>query len=194
MKINLFELRLAQRRLNAGDGPLAYEGEAPYCFPEVWIDGQFLDEPHPVCVSSVLMSMERPHRRGKHPQWHDVFTCGCGTAACANIDEGVGSVHAEHTVDWVLRRPQANVLGPDPIGYRAWCETAEWHHYRFNREQATRELIRFLDEVWLQVQTGKERGYFESQARNWFEHDPRHHMRYRGADLDHALCTRRGSR
>lgn len=139
------------------------------------------------------MAMEKPRTRGWRAQWHDVFTCGCGMAACAGIDEGVGVVHAEHTVEWVLRRPQANLLGPDPMGYRAWCETAEWHHYRFNRQQATRELTRFLDEVWLQVQTGKDIGYFESEARNWFEHDPRQHMRYRGADLERELCTRRSA-
>ena len=177
---NRFELRLMQERTPDVTDARGFNPAELWLYAEIWIDGKLLDEPHRVCVISVLRSLEKPRSRQYASQWEEVFTCGCGTAACANIDEGVGVVHTEDNVDWVFRRPQANKFGSDPIGYRTWCETAKWHQYHFDRHQATRELIRFLDEVWLVLKTSDLKPSNHSDILNWFDHDPRSPMRDRG--------------
>lgn len=181
MKLSHFELRLTQRVVKSLRDRTQSDLDLLHYFPEIWIDGEHLDEPHPVCVSAVLGSMERPQAMELNREWRDVFTCGCGTASCAGIDEGVGAVHSDTDVEWVLRRPQANRFGQDPVGYRAWCEAAKWHHYRFNRHQVTKELIRFLDEVWLLINKGLIVDDLKFEALSWFDRHPRHELRQRGA-------------
>ena len=178
--VNHFELRLKQNRAPAVTDPHQPSPEQIWYYAEIWVDGQLLDEPHPVCVTSVLMAFAKPRPKAWNHAWHDVFTCGCGEAACANIHEGVGVVHDEGHVDWVFRRPQANNFGIDPIAHRKWCETAQWHQYRFDRHQATRELTRFLDEAWAVLKICDVTEHSRSAMLNWFDNDPRVPMRVRG--------------
>lgn len=177
---NRFELRLGQNRQSADTDPRWTGPDQLYLYATIWIDGQLLDEPHPVCVLSVLQSMVRPRPKSQDHSWYDVFTCGCGAASCANIDEGVGVVHSDDHVDWIFRRPQANHFGADPYGYKMWCETAKWHQYRFDRHQVTRELSRFLDEVWMVVKTSDVKLDNEFDVLYWFYYEPRKPLRYRG--------------
>jgi hypothetical protein len=182
MSTNRFELRL---RLEKSPVVVAF-GEQPteelWLIPEIWIDGIKLDEPHPICVNAVLQSLAKPGPRTWGNGWHYVFTCGCGTPACADIDEGVGSVHHDESVEWVFRRPQANRFGSDVLGFKQWCETATWHQYQFDRHQATVELIRFLDEVWQVLLTSEIDLASKEDLLRWFADDPRYYMRYRSSD------------
>lgn len=183
MKLNHFELRLQQNHIPENTDFQRDSHGVLHLISEIWIDGQLLDEPHPVSVNAVMQSFEKLGTRSWAGNWHFVFTCGCGTAACANIDEGVGAVQGEDSVEWVFRRPQANRFGSDPLGYRQWCEIAQWHHYRFDRHQVIRELIRFLDEVWLVLNTSEIEVASKSDVLNWFHDDPRYTMRYRAKDF-----------
>ena len=182
MTTNYFELRLTKEIIKVNSG--ANFGVAEATFDElilssaIWIDGALLDEPHRVCVNAVLQSFRKGGPRN-YGDWHFVFTCGCGYASCANIDEGVGSVHHDETTEWVFRRPQANKFGEDVLGFKQWCETAKWHTYRFNRHQAITELIRFLDESWEAISTSEIYVSDKQTLLNWFGDDPRYFMRWR---------------
>lgn len=180
--VNYFELRLKERSAPESTDPRHPSPAERWFYAEIWIDGHLLDEPHPVCVVSVLNAFAKPKARDWNHSWHDVFACGCGEAACANINEGVGVVHTDDHVDWLMRRPQANHFGNDPIGYRKWCETAQWHQYRFDRHQANKELIRFLDQAWRLLKTCDITEHSRSAMVNWFDHDPRIPMRVRGTN------------
>lgn len=184
-KRNLFELRLKQHVSSPSDDPIRPSPKQLYLTAEIWIDGVLLDEPHAVSVGDVLRSFAKSGPRSWSGQWHYVFTCGCGTAACANIDEGIGTVHSDQAVDWVFRRPQANRFGNDVLGYKQWCDTAVWHRYSFDRHQATRELIRFLDEVWKVINTTTIEVADKEDVLFWFNDDPRYGMRYR---CDESWC------
>lgn len=181
MKTNHFELRLTQQINAVPVEPNAPDLSELSLSPSIWIDGSMLDEPHCVSVNAVLQSFAKKDHR-YYSDWHFVFTCGCGTPACASIDEGVGAVEHDDAVEWVFRRPQANNFGIDVLGYKKWCETATWHTYRFDRHQVTQELIRFLDEVWLAINSTDIDIAARSEVLNWFIDDPRYFMRYRALD------------
>lgn len=176
---NHFELRLKQWVSSPADDPARPSQSELILAAEIWIDGVLLDEPHTVSVGDVLRSFAKPGVRSCSSGWHFVFTCGCGNACCANIDEGVGVVHTDDAVDWVFRRPQANPFGIDVLGFKQWCETATWHCYSFDRHQATRELIRFLDETWRVINTSTIEVAEKEHILFWFNDDPRYGMRYR---------------
>ena len=182
MKNSHFELRLTQRVVTLPQ--TTGDVELNSLNPEIYIDGEYLDEPHAVSVNAVLQSFANRGQRGWNGDWHYVFTCGCGDATCAYIDEGIGRVWTEEAVDWVFRRPQANRLGNDVLGFKRWCETAQWHHYRFDRHQATQELIRFLDEVWMVLNTSELEILGRQSVLIWFHDDPRFHLRGRSAGDD----------
>ncbi len=182
MAVSRFELRLQQNRVPESKNSLHPNPAEVHIYAEIWIDELLLDEPHTVCVMSVLTAFARANPKGWNHAWHEVFTCGCGTAGCANIYEGVGVSHTDEHVDWVFRRPQANRYGSDPIGYKTWCETALWYQFRFDRHLATRELIRFLDEAWLVLKASDIKVSNEAEVLNWFDNDPRSPMRCRGSE------------
>lgn len=179
MTTNHFELRLKPLIEAAPGQPELLE---LWLVPQIWVDGKPLDEPHAVSVNAVLQSFSKLAPYGWSRDWHFVFTCGCGNAACAEIDEGVGAVQHDDDVEWVFRRPQANKFGSDVLGFKKWCETATWHQYRFDRHQATAELIRFLDEVWQVIMTTEFLVPEKSNVLNWFQDDPRDFMRYRSME------------
>ena len=176
---NHFELRLTQVVSHPSGNPAGRTPPELCLGAEVWVDGVLLDEPHAVSVGDVLRSFAKQGARSWAGSWHYVFTCGCGNAACANIEEGIGAVHEADAVDWVFRRPQANRFGGDVLGFKKWCETATWHRYSFDRHQATRELVRFMDEVWKVVNTATMEIADRTNVLFWFNDDPRYGMRYR---------------
>jgi hypothetical protein len=182
MTTNHFELRLTQRIFTVAVEPNSLNTRDPReleLIPSIWIDGLHLDEPHSVSVNAVLQSFAKSNHRGWGGLWHYVFTCGCGTAGCANIDEGVGVVHHDDAVEWVFRRPQSNKFGDHVLGFKKWCETATWHVYRFDRHQVTQELIRFLEEAWLVINTTDMEIAAKNDVLSWFNDDPRYFMRCR---------------
>lgn len=190
---NHFELRLKRWVSSPAGDPARTSQPELILAAEIWIDGELLDEPHAVSVGDVLRSFAKPGARSWAGNWHYVFTCGCGNASCASIDEGIGAVHTNETVDWVFRRPQANRFGSDVLGFKQWCETAIWHRFCFDRHQAIRELIRFLDEVWTVINTSTVEVADKANVLFWFNDDPRYGMRYRSDESwseQGKLCSR----
>lgn len=182
MTTNHFELRLKTHTEAARVAFGQPEYQELWPIPQIWIDDVQLDEPHPVSVNAVLQSISKAGLHTWSRDWHFVFTCGCGEPACADIDEGVGAIQHDAAVEWVFRRPQANKFGSDVLGFKKWCETATWHQYRFDRHQATAELIRFLDEVWEVIVTTEFVMPSKSSVLDWFRDDPRPFMRYRSIE------------
>lgn len=59
----------------------------------------------------------------------DLFTCGCGVAACAGIFEGIRVSHAKSAIEWQCPSPLAGDLESDaeyPVA---------WQHFSFDPEQ-----------------------------------------------------------
>lgn len=84
--IHHFELRLERHLQKGRTAPPIQEPDTLWLVPEIWIDGNRLDEPHAVSVNAVLQSFARPGLRRGGRDWHEIFTCGCGDAGCANTD------------------------------------------------------------------------------------------------------------
>lgn len=179
---NHFELRLIHHIEKAGSTANSPNFDTLWLSPDIWIDGQRLDEPHSIDVNAILQSFVKSNPNGWSRDWHFVFTCGCGNACCANIDEGVGSVHGDGWVDWVYRRPQANKFPAGVLGFRQWCETAQWVSFHFDSHQVIAELVRFLDEAWLLLSTTETEIGCKSELLRWFQDDPRYSMRWRGQE------------
>jgi hypothetical protein len=112
---NFFELRLTswpyEQRLTVG-GTIAKTG----LDLEIWVDGQHIDEPHPI---DLLLLVQSLHESG----WFEIFICGCGVGGCAGIVDGIQVTHNTGLVQWSFRRPQsaANLLGP---ALSEWEKTA----------------------------------------------------------------------
>jgi hypothetical protein len=54
---------------------------------EIWVDGQHIDEPHPI---DLLLLVQSLHESG----WFEIFTCGCGVGGCAGIVDGIQVTHS----------------------------------------------------------------------------------------------------
>ncbi len=172
-KLNHFELRLKQTAVYQEADTLQSGAATLQLSAEIWIDAQMLDEPHTVSVNAVLRSLAKVNSPDGGGRWDFVFTCACGNPSCACIYEGVGALRGEESIDWVLRRPQANRFGTGVLAFKQWCETSQWQGYRFDVDQANAELIRFLDEVAVVINTSDMPIANESQVLIWFEDDPR---------------------
>ena len=179
MALNHFELRLRTRTTRELDDASHTGADELWLVPEIWIEGQLLDEPHTVAVNAVSQSFAKSGARSWSGNWHFIFTDPSGSASGANIEEGIGAVQGDETVEWVFRRPQANGFGANPLGFKQWCETARWHSYLFDRSQALREVSRFLEEVWLLINTDGIHIAGKFDVLNWFIDDPRDNLRFR---------------
>ena len=144
---NCFELRLqdgvAQGR-HTTDGKITLH-------TEIWVDGQHLDEPHFIDLPLLVQSL---HVQG----WHEIFTCGCGVAACPGIVDGIHVTHDAGLVRWSFRRPQsaANLLDP---ALDEWEKTAVPVDLTFERTQMLNAIQAYLDAVRALV--GDEPGKFD---------------------------------
>lgn len=68
----------------------------------------------------------------------DVFTCGCGSPACAGVEEGVHVLHDTGTIQWRYRLPQSSDrFGTnDDDRSEAWLAGSEEVYNTFDRRQA----------------------------------------------------------
>ena len=93
--MNRFELRLrpyTEKEIEEGG-----EMELPLC-PEIWVDGELLDEPWPVDPRGLMCSLIAPGERF-------IFTCQCGMPECARIYHGFEVTHEWELIRWRFRRP-----------------------------------------------------------------------------------------
>jgi hypothetical protein len=130
-----FELRLSEKRLLAApdrDGQVSL-------FPEIWIDGQHLDEPHPIDLPLLVQSLHESSS-------YDIFTCNCGNALCAGIPEGVEVRHNGVGIRWSLKRPQSAGSLVDPA-YSDWEKSSVSVEYTFLRGQMIQAVDACLDRM-----------------------------------------------
>ena len=157
---NFFELRLTswpyEQRLTFA-GSIAKTGLGL----EIWVDGQHIDEPHPI---DLLLLVQSLHESG----WFEIFTCGCGVGGCAGIVDGIQVTHNTGLVQWSFRRPQsaANLLGP---ALSEWEKTAVPVVLTFERAQMVKAIDDYLDAVRALV--GVEPSKFEWPVHGLFVQD-----------------------
>jgi len=97
---------------------------------EIWIDSEPLREPHDICLWSLAASCCQPGN-------FEIFTCGCGIAGCAGIEEGVTVAHTGQRIEWSLRSPQSKDGFKDE---QEWRERSKLLHFSFDRAQYIREI------------------------------------------------------
>lgn len=144
---NHFELRLED---GVAQGKHLTDGKITL-YSEIWVDGQYLDEPHFIDLPLLVQSL---HVQG----WHDIFTCGCGAAGCAGIVDGIQVTHDAGLVRWSFRRPLAadNLMNP---ALSEWEKTAVPVVLTFDRAQMLNAIQAYLDAVRALV--GEDPGRFD---------------------------------
>jgi hypothetical protein len=96
---------------------------------EIWIDGEHLDEPHPIDIFELVRSL-------KVAGEYSIFTCGCGSAGCADI-EGVKVSMTKDTITWRLNRPLSKA---NFSSHSEWLTQSKEYLFTFNRKQLTQEV------------------------------------------------------
>jgi hypothetical protein len=97
---------------------------------EIWIDSEPLQEPHAICLWSLAASC---YQSGNF----EIYTCGCGFAGCAGIEEAVTVSHRGERIEWSLRTPQSKDGFKDE---QDWRERSKLLHFSFDRAQ-------YIDEI-----------------------------------------------
>ncbi len=126
---NRFELRL---------GKSLRDGKTVLC-SEIWVDGQHLDEPHPIDLPLLVQSLHIP-------ACYEIFTCGCGIGGCAGIVEGIHVTHDAGLVRWFFRRPQSAGSLIDPA-LSEWEKTAKPVTLTFERTQMLNAVGVYLEMI-----------------------------------------------
>lgn len=106
---------------------------------EIWVDGQHLDEHHPIDLPRLVQSLHEPG-------WFDISTCGCGVGACAGIAEGIDVRHEMGVVRWSFRRPQT-VGSLSDSAVNVWEKTAVPIVFNFERRQMVTAIQKCLHEI-----------------------------------------------
>lgn len=89
------------------------------------VDGEPIPEKLPVDLHALVRALAG---RGRF----NVFTCGCGSAACAGVEEGVTVTRRPGRIGWDYRLPQSS----DGFGSQeAWRSASTRHHHVFDRQQ-----------------------------------------------------------
>lgn len=96
---------------------------------EIWIDGEHLDEPHPIDIFELVRSLKAAGE-------YSIFTCSCSSAGCADI-EGVKVSVSKDTITWRLRRPLSRVSFKSHI---EWLTESTEYVFTFDRKQFTQEI------------------------------------------------------
>ncbi len=132
---NRFELRLEE---GVAQGKTLSDGKI-VLFSEIWVDGQHLDEPHPIDLPLLVQSLHVPG-------CYEIFTCNCGVGGCAGIVEGIQVTHDAGLVCWSFRRPQSagNLMDP---ALSAWEKTAKQVTLTFDRAQMVYAVQACLETV-----------------------------------------------
>jgi hypothetical protein len=139
--MNTFELRFFVEKHTKGQ--IYNNEEFRLVYQEIWIDGQHLDEPYPVCLMELTRSLF-------YPGEFTIFTCGCGYAGCASIFDGIFVRHEPEVIRWRFRRPVSSrefCTDDDEEGYDGWIQKATWSEYVFDRNQMLTQIADALHDI-----------------------------------------------
>ncbi len=101
------------------------DGRIRVARPQLMIDGEPIPEKLPVDLRKVIRSVSEEGR-------FYLFTCGCGSAGCAGVEEGVSVTHGPGRVIWDYRLPQSTDGFGSPA---AWVIASSRHRHLFDRQQ-----------------------------------------------------------
>jgi hypothetical protein len=110
---------------------------------EIWIDGVCVEASHIVDLNELINSLSQSGE-------FFIFTCECGIAGCAGIEEGVQVSHESELIHWNLLNP---VSSYDIKPRNEWRNRATKISYVFERKQMLANIAAtFAD---MKKQTGK---------------------------------------
>ena len=101
-------------------------GQIRVASPQLLVDGEPIPERLPVDLRALVRALAG---RGRF----DVFTCGCGSAPCAGVEEGVSVTRRPGRIGWDYRLPQSSDGFGSP---QAWRSASTRHHHVFDPQQA----------------------------------------------------------
>lgn len=138
LKTNVFELVICTK---SREDAQQDDESKKLVYLEIWIDGQHLDEPHPVDLIQLVRSLFEPGE-------FDIFTCGCGVAACAEIYQGIYVRHEPGRVLWHFRRPVSQRNPETGVAFedeQEWIENSSAVEFTFERNQMVKDIQSGLD-------------------------------------------------
>jgi hypothetical protein len=108
--------------------------------PRILVDGVPIPENLPVDLGTLVRSLTESGG-------HDVFTCGCGSSACAGVAEGIDVSHEGGDVNWRYRLPQSSDGFGGDDRYEAWLAGSTEVQHTFDRRQALWAVFEALREA-----------------------------------------------
>ncbi len=106
---------------------------------EIWIDGVHMEPEHSVDLSELARGIQ-PRRK---PYRCDFFVCGCGSAGCAAILDGMQVVHQGKYVYWSFRSPLAGAFGVRDEQH--WLQNSSPRRMRFLRSQLDDQIRQYFE-------------------------------------------------
>ena len=111
--------------------------------PRILVDGAPIPEKLPVDLRTLVRSLIESGQQ-------DIFTCGCGSAVCGGVMDGVQVHHGRDSIRWMYRLPQStdgfgNSDGDDR--YDAWLAGSTDVRHTFDRRQALWAVFEALREA-----------------------------------------------
>lgn len=118
------------------------DGKVQRARPILLIDEEPIDEHLPIDLHALIKGLARSGR-------HYIYTCGCGDAGCAGVEEGVRVGHRLGTVIWEYRLPQSTVgFGSDwSSRYESWLRGSTFHRHFFERKQVVKAVFEALSDA-----------------------------------------------
>lgn len=126
-QIDLFGISISTRTTK--------EGKIYSATARIHINNEAVPTKHPVDFSQLVKSLKSPGN-------HYIFTCGCGSAECAGIENGVEVEHDQNVITWRFRLPQST----DGFGsHEERLAVSVLHIAVFEKDQIVAEVVRALE-------------------------------------------------
>jgi hypothetical protein len=110
---------------------LAGSVKEPFARVQIWVDGLQVGKGNAINFTALLNASLSSGR-------HFVFTCQCGVAGCAGIEDGVEVEVDGAWVRWTLRFPQSTDLFDGDIGH--WRRAVKPTVWLFEQREMLREV------------------------------------------------------
>jgi len=98
---------------------------------KIKVDGDEINSIHAVDLGYLVKSL---YQEGEFY----IFTCGCGDAGCAGIDEGVNISFDNNLINWRLRNP-ISFSGFESC--ETWKKSSKFIEYSFEKELMIKNII-----------------------------------------------------
>ena len=118
------------------------EGKVRKARPQVLINEVQVDEALPIDLWALINSVVRSG-------YFYIYTCSCGFAGCAGVEEGIRVGHRFGKILWEYRLPQSTAgFGDAEVScYEDWLKKAAFHRHIFRREQVIEAVFQALSDA-----------------------------------------------